>query len=311
MSLENKIPTLEIEAETKIECLFIDKMLIFSTILVTLHSYRGITHNHIKLWSILTFKCKVVYFSEDLVNIFELQDGICACAFNNGKVILYDVFLEKEIAILKEHTEKVTAIIDIKDGYITLSEDESFKIWKEDECIRTVKCLTIFNHITLLPDDRFILGAGNSRDLIVFSMTGELIVSLPHHNLGISLLRILSDGSLLSQCRQGEIRIWNTKTWKYIQLFETFDTDISKCKNFSLVRSLPEKIIDEISTDGTLYNIGDKFLIYFFKNNPVTVIVDIINEKSYTEFIPHHRSVLLEDKLIIGNLDSLCIYTIK
>ena len=306
--LFSKMSELKLESRVTMTGLFISKILTFPLTLVTLHGFGGVTHNYIRIWNPINLEWKIFKFDEDLVDILQLEQGICACIFENGKIILWDVYLEEPILTLEGHTHRVTSIIAIPGGYITTSEDGTLKMWKRNECFRSMEARNTFNCVLLLQDS-FIVGTSGG-DLHVFDMKGNLQIQLPDHRSAIINLKLLPENQLLSQCYRGEIRIWNIQTWKYTTLFKSFDSNIKECSNFpECIKDLPPKLIQEIENDRILHNVG-KFLVALHKNNPGCIIIDTETQKITYKTIPHHCSNVMGNKLITGDPDSLCIYTL-
>ena len=294
---------LKLESKITMDGLFVTKILTFPLTLVTLHCFRGI-----RIWNPVNLEWKIFKFDEDLADILQLKDGICACIFKNGKVVLWDVYLEKAILILEGHTDRVTSIIDIPGGYITTSEDETLKLWKGNECFRSIEADSTFNCVLLLQDS-FIAGTSDG-DLQVFDMKGNLQIQLPDHRYAVIYLKLLPHAQLLSQDYRGEIRIWNIQTWKYTKLLDHFYTNIKECSNFpACIKDLPDEFIQEIRNDKVLHNIG-KFLIALDKDIPICIIIDTESKKIIYQNVPHRCSNIMGNKLIIGDPNNLCIYTL-
>lgn len=292
------------------EALSCIKILVFPMTLVTLHGFLGDTYNYIYVWNTFDLECKLFKFEEGLVDIFELNDEICACIFRNGKVILWDVFLEEEVLTLVGHMARVMSIINIPGGYMTTSEGGTVKMWEQDKCIfsytliANIRC----DCAVVLPNERLVLGTSSGK-LYVLDIKAEKVSKIHHHLLRIIHLRLLPDNTLLSQCRKGEIRIWDITTWRYQTLFKQFDTNIERCADFMAVRNLPQEIVKLIQNDGKIYSLGTRHLVYVKDVLPTVIIIDLVTKRTKYLFLSYLCSNVMGDKLILGSVESLHMYS--
>lgn len=287
------------------------KILVFPMTLVTLHGFADQIYNYIRIWCTTDLSWKTFKFEDELVDILPLDDGICAYIFQNGQVSLWDVFLEQEVLALWGHTSKVIFIIHTPTGFMTISQDCTVKLWEKKECIFShrvsdkLKCQCAI----VLPDGRLVLGMYGG-DILVFDIKTKQVLSLPEHFTSIMHLRSISDDKLLSQEYRGKIRIWNTTSWKYDIVLKAFDTDITNCSNIMSTLDLPSDIIHNIQSNDKLYSVGKNYLIYVRNSLPLVIIIDLVTKASKYVTLGHHCSNIMENKLIMGDIDSICIYSL-
>ncbi|KAJ3183566.1 hypothetical protein HDU85_001995 [Gaertneriomyces sp. JEL0708] len=142
-----------------------------------------------------------------------------------------------------KHEHSVWAILGLEDGtYLTASADKTIKMWNGDKCVRTFTGHTdAVRGLALLPGQRFV-SCSNDGLLRIWSLDGKCLHELAGHTSFVYSVSALPTGEIVSSGEDRTARVWRDG--------ECIQTIMHPCTSVWSVAALPNGDFVTGSSDG-------------------------------------------------------------
>ena len=180
------------------------------------------------------------------------DDKWLACGTEKSKVILYDIKNSTK-KVLKGHTKVVWALEFMDNNtLISSSADSTIRLWNlaDEKSIIIAKTKSRIKSFSLSPDKKFIVGASDKGEIILWDKTKDYSSTILHTNAGrsISQIALSHDGQHIAfGDQQGQVSILNVAN-KTIQ----YDLIGQSARITDLEFSSNDKFLASASFDGTV-----------------------------------------------------------
>ncbi|KND02975.1 uncharacterized protein SPPG_08978 [Spizellomyces punctatus DAOM BR117] len=151
-----------------------------------------------------------------LYSLIGHTDNVCALSTApNGDIIsgswdfTAKVWRNWECIFTVKHNQSVWAVLGLEDGgFLTGSADKTIKLWRDGKCVHTYLGHTdAVRGLAPLSDRRFV-SCSNDGTLRIWSLDGECLQELTGHTSFVYTVAILPSGEIVSGGEDRSIRIW-------------------------------------------------------------------------------------------------------
>ncbi len=150
---------------------------------------------------------------------FSPDGELLAAGLSDGTVRVWELLREREIAVLKGHTDRVTGVAFSPDGRLLASGswDQTVRVWdiaSGQEVQTMVGHMDKIGPVTFSPDGRLLASASEDGTIRLWDVaTGDEVHILRGHTRGVYTVAFNPDGSLLaSGSEDTTVRLWDVDT---------------------------------------------------------------------------------------------------